>query len=454
MRHTVSAAVVVLSLFGIGITLAPGAGGAGQLDPLAQSAVERYVYEAASQGKEWTHQGVWLQAGQSVLGEHQGSVPLPAASLTKVATTLAAIRAWGPSHAFVTMLYATGPIHGGVLQGDLVVYGGADPFFLWEDAIQLGNTLHRLGLVRVAGRLVVVGDFHMNFVTDAVRAGEMLRKGMHAGRWPKGVLSSYHTLPSGTPKPLLTITGPVQAAAVLPEPLTPLVRHHSLPLVQILKRMNVYSNNAMATMLAYGLGGPGQMMSLVSQTAGIPPYELQLINGSGLGRENQISPRAICAMFIAIHQLLQPARLTIADVFPTAGYDAGTIRRRQLPPLTIVKTGTLSGVSTLAGVMPTQQYGPVWFALLNQGANLDALRDQQDFLLQYLQQFWGTVGVPPTDFAPTFVSLGETERDNILMQGQDMRVQEARGGQFDDRVSVSNGYTPEVRTKAVGSRRR
>jgi hypothetical protein len=125
-----------------------------------------------------------------------------------------------------------------------------------------------------------------------------------------------------------------------------------------------------------------------------------------------------------------------------------------LPPLTIVKTGTLNGVSTLAGVMPTQQYGPVWFALLNQGGNLHALRDQQDFLLQYLQQFWGHVEVPPVDFTPTVVALEEPERDNILMQGQDLRVQEAYSRQGDERLSVSNGYPPAGRTKAVGSRRR
>src|SRR5262249_56389711 len=73
-------------------------------DPVAQTAVQQYVSEVADMGDDKDHHGVWLQSEDGVLAHHQGTAPLPAASLTKVATTLAPLRAWGPTHQFVTLL--------------------------------------------------------------------------------------------------------------------------------------------------------------------------------------------------------------------------------------------------------------------------------------------------------------------------------------------------------------
>ncbi|HAG82127.1 MAG TPA: D-alanyl-D-alanine carboxypeptidase, partial [Cyanobacteria bacterium UBA12227] len=60
--------------------------------------------------------------------------------------------------------------------------------------------------------------------------------------------------------------------------------------------------------------------------------EIQLINTSGLGVENRISPHAATAMLMAVERFLEPYQLNIADVFPLAGYDHhGTMRTRKLP---------------------------------------------------------------------------------------------------------------------------
>ena len=195
----------------------------------------------------------------------------------------------------------------------------------------------------------------------------------------------------------------------------PLVRHRSLPLFDILKRMNVHSNNAMAEMLAIAVGGSGKMRQTAARAAGVRHNELRLSNGSGLGRSNQISPRTVCALFIAIHNLLQPDGLSLSDVFPIAGRDNGTIVRRKLPRHAVVKTGTLNAVSTLGGVIFTRQHGPVWFALLNQGSNLAALRAHQDTLLRSLTRAWGSVDDAPAPFRP-FDFATESERDSILIR--------------------------------------
>ena len=383
-------------------------------DRAALQALQRYLANAAKHGKTQDAQGVWVQSAQSVLLHHRGNVPLPAASLTKVATTLAALRTWGPLHRFPTLVGAIGAIRGGVLHGDLVVYGGSDPFFVWEDAIVLGNTLEQVGITRVDGRLLIVGRFYMNFVLEPAEAGGLLKRGLNAAVWPKSAKAQYRALPQGTPKPRVAISGPVQVVRGPLSGQTPLVRHRSLPLFDILKRMNIYSNNAMAEMLTIAVGGSGRMRQTAARAAGVSNGELRLSNGSGLGMSNQISPRAVCALFIAIHNILQADGLNIADVFPIAGRDNGTIARRKLPRHAVVKTGTLRRVSTLGGVIFTRQHGPVWFALLNQGSNLPALRTHQDTLLKSVTRSWGSLDDPPSPFRPFDFAM-EFERDSILI---------------------------------------
>jgi len=51
----------------------------------------------------------------------------------------------------------------------------------------------------------------------------------------------------------VVISGSVQVATPVPKQIL-LLRHQSLPLAQIIKEMNIYSNNEMAEMLAQSLG--------------------------------------------------------------------------------------------------------------------------------------------------------------------------------------------------------
>jgi D-alanyl-D-alanine carboxypeptidase/D-alanyl-D-alanine-endopeptidase (penicillin-binding protein 4) len=348
-----------------------------------------------------------------VLAHHQGTVPLPAASLTKVATTLAALRTWGPTYQFVTLVDATGPIQDGVLRGDLIVQGGGDPFFVTEDALALRQSLQALGLRRVTGKLVISGNFFMNFTTNPAVSGKLLKQ-VFSPPPPKQVGRKRHQaiVPASAQ---LTIAGPVEVVSFCPPTQASLVRHRSLPLFKILKRMNVHSNNAMAEMFTATLGGPSRMVQQAAYAASVPADDLHLINGSGLGPQNQLSARTVCALFSAIHRLMIPAKLTVADVFPVSGIDRGTIRRRHLPTYAVVKTGTLRQVAALAGVILTRTHGPVWFALLNQGGNLWGFRTQQDILLQYLIARWGAADPPPASFIPTSL-MSDTIRDDILVR--------------------------------------
>ncbi|MFS8824911.1 D-alanyl-D-alanine carboxypeptidase, partial [Synechococcus sp. R6-6] len=236
-----------------------------------QPQVETYLAQLAGRGFSPAAQGVWLQMEARsrqrdrilVLGQHQGSTPLPAASLTKVATTLAALQHFGPQHRFVTTWLATGPLTAeGVLQEDLWVLGGEDPLFVWEEAFSVGNLLNAYGIRQVRGDLVVVGRFYMNFSRDVAQSGSLLRQGLDARRWPPEAEAQFQTLPPGTPRPQVEILGSVRVAQQIPPGAQVLLRHESPPLIHLVKLMNLYSNNSMAEMLADAVGGADQVAQI------------------------------------------------------------------------------------------------------------------------------------------------------------------------------------------------
>ncbi len=389
-----------------------------QRQPQVESIVQQYLQGLSQRGFVQAGQGIWLQSDRSLLTQHVGSEPLPAASLTKVATSLVALQTWGPQYQFVTQVGATGAIANGVLQGDLVIQGSGDPLFVWEEAFSLGNTLNRMGITEVKGNLVIAGPFAMNYETEPAIAGELLRQALDASLWSGEAADQFATLPPGTPRPQVRITGQIKSAVLPLGQQTLLIQHRSLPLFELLKQMNIYSNNEIAEMLATALGGGPTVAHRAAIMAQVPASEIQLINGSGLGHENRISPRAVCGMFQALQRQLQGHQLTVANLFPVMGWDRGTVEFRKLPLAAVVKTGTLWDVSALAGVIPTQKYGPVWFAIINRGDDIEGFRDQQDQFLRALTQVWGAPPslLPELRPVPIRDRLGDSSRNQILLQ--------------------------------------
>ena len=334
-------------------------------------------------------QGVWLQSDWNILADNKGKVAFPAASLTKIATTLVALEEWGARYRFTTKIYSQGEIVGGVLIGDLIVEGSGDPLFVWEEAIALANALENLGIKSIRGNILTSDRFYMNYQQDSIRAGSLLKQSFDRQLWKSEITKQFLKMPSGTPQPKIAIAGEVKAIDNIPPTAKLLLTRQSLPLSEILRQMNIYSNNKMSEILASLLGGAKQIAARSAKIADFPPEEIELINGSGLGEENRISPRAVCQMLMAIDRLLKADSLTAADLFPTAGKDlVGTVKNRGLPVGTSVKTGTLDRVSALAGVIPTKDRGNVYFSIINYGNRYKYFRQQQDWLLNELAKDW------------------------------------------------------------------
>ena len=360
-----------------------------QADPAIDKIVDNYLDRLESLGYDRRRQGIWLQSEWAYLGYNQGEHAFPAASLTKIATSVAALDKWEPNHRFITRFYTDGPITAGVLQGNLFVAGDHDPLFVWEEAIAVGNALNQLGIREVTGDLVVVGNFAMNFKTDPAIAGALFKQAVDKDQWSGIISKAFGDLPPDTPKPQVKIAGEINTQAVLPQNLQPLLEHQSLPLAPLLKQMNIYSNNDMAEMLAQAMGGAAIVAQTTSRLGAIPAAEIQLKNGSGLGVDNRLSPRAVTKMYQILAAQLEPHSLGIDDIFPVMGRDRqGTLEWRSMPQGLTVKTGTLNTVSALAGTIPTQERGTVWFAIINNGPNFDRLRVEQDRLLQQIAEHW------------------------------------------------------------------
>ncbi|BAZ16109.1 peptidase S13, D-Ala-D-Ala carboxypeptidase C [Calothrix sp. NIES-4071] len=404
-----------------GLVLAPDP------NPAGTTTVEQYLKDLITAklvaANTMQSQGVWMQSGPILMANHEGTTPVPAASLTKIATSLVSLTTLGADHKFQTLISATGPIKNGVLEGDLVITGGGDPLFVIQEAITLGNMLHQMGIKQVKGNLIITGNFAMNFQRNPTLAGQFLKQTLNSATWTRDINLYYSTMPKGTPKPQLVIAGKVQLATQTVPQSNLLIRHYSLPLKQLINEMNIFSNNEMAEMLAEAVGGATVVQSSSARLARVPESEIQLINGSGLGVENRISPRAVCAMLMILQREAVANNMTIADFFPTSGFDhRGTVHARHLPNATVMKTGTLRDVSALAGVVPTRDRGLVWFAIINRGPGVGAFRTEQDKLLQNLVKQLQVPESVPIAIAPhaeykALPLLGDAQRNEVVYKG-------------------------------------
>lgn len=172
-----------------------------------------------------------------------------------------------------------------------------------------------------------------------------------------------------------------------------LVRHSSPEMTRLVNRINQDSHNYSAEMVYQAIvGGDGDRLETYLKEMGLDPTTMVLVDGSGLSRQNWITPRALAQLLLAMD------RSTVASEFrrslPVAG-ETGTLRHRfrDSPGQGQIqaKTGTLRGVTALSGYMQPPDFEPLAFSIIvNQGGTPSAdLRkgvDQVALLLMGLRQ--------------------------------------------------------------------
>jgi D-alanyl-D-alanine carboxypeptidase/D-alanyl-D-alanine-endopeptidase (penicillin-binding protein 4) len=77
----------------------------------------------------------------------------------KLVTAFAAFDRLGPAHTWRTRIATTGKLHGGTLEGNLYVVGGADPVLGYDRLWKMLRRLRALGITTIAGDIVLDGSF-------------------------------------------------------------------------------------------------------------------------------------------------------------------------------------------------------------------------------------------------------------------------------------------------------
>jgi len=77
------------------------------------------------------------------------------ASTIKVLTSIAALDTLGPAHTWTTRAFTTAPIKQGVLDGDLILVGGGDPYMIAERWWSFVMQLRQTGLTTINGDIVI-----------------------------------------------------------------------------------------------------------------------------------------------------------------------------------------------------------------------------------------------------------------------------------------------------------
>jgi len=374
--------------------------------------VAAYTDSLAAFGFSAEHQGfiVTTLKGE-VLAEHNADRLYNPASVTKVATSLTAISRLGPDFKFRTALYTDGTLDRatGILHGSLYLVGSGDPGFFSENAMMIADKMNRSGIREVDGNLVILGQFFFNFSASREASAKAFRAVLTPETWSAAAKSAYtHFLAiraaedrvsdSGVPAPPLTSPPSLRIdGQTITEPsvntgkLTPLAVHTSLPLLRVLKGLNDFSNNWMATVIGNLVGGPDAVERFLKTEVGFKEDEVRFATSSGLGA-NAISPRGTITMLRKLIGYLDSKGLAVEELLPIAGVDAGTLERRfndAYRGSVVGKTGTLSSVSALAGVAYTRQRGPLLFVIYNQGGSAHRFRAAQDETIKKVITLYG-----------------------------------------------------------------
>ncbi|MEW6128306.1 MAG: D-alanyl-D-alanine carboxypeptidase [Acidobacteriota bacterium] len=398
----------------------------GEGEAYANPLVGAYATSLMARGFSPDNQGfiVTTMDGE-VLAEHNADRLFNPASVTKIATSLAAIAKVGPHFQYRTNLYTDGGLDPttGTLKGSLYVIGCSDPAFFYENAMLIADQLNRAGIHTVEGNLVVLGQFYFNFSANRDASAKALRNAWNPTAWNATAKAAYSHFLSMRPidsqntttlqQPALTIMGDtITDPAVNTSNLKLLATHTSLPLIRVLKGLNDFSNNWMATMIGNLVGGPDAVQRILQQEVGFTAEDLNIASASGLG-SNQISPRGTIKMMRKLATYLAKYNLGFEDILPVAGIDAGTLQRRfdeQFRGSVVGKTGTLSGVSALAGVMYTRSKGALLFVIYNRGGSVYSFRNAQDETIKKIITLYG--GPVSVKFSPPLnPSVNEKNQD-------------------------------------------
>jgi serine-type D-Ala-D-Ala carboxypeptidase/endopeptidase (penicillin-binding protein 4) len=164
-----------------------------------------------------------------------------------------------------------------------------------------------------------------------------------------------------------------------------LASHESKTLMEDVRVINKVSQNLHAEILLRLLGrekgtagtveGGLEVVRGFLNKAGISPDQVLFYDGSGLSRQNLVTPHAVVRMLR--YAASQSWGANFRDTLPVAGVDGSLADRflsLDVQGRVQAKTGSLGGVKTLSGYATTNRGEPVAFSILTNNFNLPSKR--------------------------------------------------------------------------------
>jgi D-alanyl-D-alanine carboxypeptidase/D-alanyl-D-alanine-endopeptidase (penicillin-binding protein 4) len=330
------------------------------------------------------------------------------ASVEKLYTTSAALLRFGPDATFPTSVAGRGFLDpDGVWRGDLFLRGGGDPTLAREDLQRLAGAVSGAGIIRVDGSVLgdesrfdtLRGSFDTGGAYDSDIGGALSALALGRG-FAKDDKPAAHA--AGQFAKILRGEGVrVEGrsdSGVAPANATELAVVQSPPVRDLIRLTNVPSDNFLAEMLVKDLGAQFAGVGTTAAGVGVVRAELaslgihpRMVDGSGLSRADRTTPRQVVRLLETMHH--QEVAGAFEGSLAVAGR-TGTIRKRMrgtpAQDRCKAKTGTLIGVSALAGVCEAAGGHTIAFALLMNRAGVGRAHGVQDRVAAALARYDGT----------------------------------------------------------------
>jgi serine-type D-Ala-D-Ala carboxypeptidase/endopeptidase (penicillin-binding protein 4) len=327
-----------------------------------------------------------LDSGATLYSRAPDVARMPA-SVNKLYTTSAALERYGAEGQLNTEVLGDAHLDdAGVVAGNLYLRGGGDPTFSRAEARGLARVLAGSGLTAVDGR--VIGD-ESHF--DSVRGGPASSYGVSSWVGPLSGLPFNHGLTIAK-RPRFQRKPPLYAAqrfereleragvavrrpariGLAPESAVLLGEWASPRMSVLVKNVNRPSDNYMAETLLKALGADfGAGGTTAAGTAVAVGHaaeygaEPTMVDGSGLSRQNRTTPRDVVELLVGMDQgeLAEPMLISLS-VAGQSGTLAERMRGTAAQGRCRAKSGTLNGVSNLAGYCRSRSGARTAFAIL------------------------------------------------------------------------------------------
>ena len=317
------------------------------------------------------------------------------ASTMKLVTAITALDYLGTNYQYTTSLYYKGDITDHTLQGDLYCVGGLDPSFSYGDLDAFAQSVKQQGIDTIRGS--IIADKTMK---DTLKWGE-------GWCWDDDNPTLSPLLVDRKDNFLMQFISALSRHDVVLEDITiregqvdeeaTLLSQHKSSIDQILLRMMKDSDNLYAESMYYQIAAhrnhPGKALyaqrqeKALMERAGLNSSHYKLADGSGLSLYNYLSAECLLRLLRYAYQH-QPVYKHLLPSLPIAGED-GTLKKRMTDTHAEgnvqAKTGTLTGIISLAGYCTASNGHRLCFAIINQGTlSAKAARSFQDKICDIL----------------------------------------------------------------------